>query len=303
MSNPALRNVPLKAVLLMIGSVSAFSIQDAALKWLADGYSIPQVLFFGRILAMPLAIALAYRAAGGIGTLGTRKPLWHVARGACTVTTMLLFLFALRQMPLADAIAIGFAAPLFTTALSVPLLKERVGPRRWAAVLIGLGGVLVIVQPSGTGFGLGALAALGAAFAYAFLLIFSRAMSATESGPCLMFWNACTMFVVMGTWMIFDWRTPTGMDIYVFVQIAVIGAIGQFLVTEAFRHGEVSLLVPIEYLGLIWATALGYLLWSDVPTLTVLGGAAIIIASSAYIIHHETRSPRPTPPETHLLET
>jgi drug/metabolite transporter (DMT)-like permease len=302
MSNPALRNVPLKAVLLMIGSVTAFSTQDAALKWLVDGYSMPQVLFFGRILAMPLALFLAMRA-GGIGTLATRRPLAHAWRGLCTVTTMTLFIFALKLLPLADAIAIGFASPLFCTALSVPLLKERVGPRRWAAVFIGLCGVLVILQPSGTGFGVGALAALGSCFAYAFLLIASRAMSATESVPCLMFWNAFTMFVVMGGWMIFDWRTPTGADIYVFCQIAVIGAIGQYLVTAAFRHGEVSLLVPIEYLGLVWATALGYILWSDIPTLTVFAGAAIIIASSAYIIHRETRQVRRDPPETHLLET
>ena len=96
---------------------------------------------------------------------------------------------------------------------------------------------------------------------------------------------------------------PSGHDVWIFMLIAVIGAAGQFLVTEAFRHGEVSLLVPIEYLGLIWATALGYLLWSDVPTLTVFGGAAIVIASSAYIIHRETRMPRREPPETHLLET
>jgi drug/metabolite transporter (DMT)-like permease len=216
---------------------------------------------------------------------------------------MTLFMIALKLLPLADAIAIGFASPLFCTALSVPLLKERVGPRRWAAVFIGLCGVLVILQPSGTGFGTGALAALGACFAYAFLLIASRAMSATESVPCLMFWNAFTMFVVMGGWMIFDWRTPTGTDIYIFGQIAVIGAIGQYLVTAAFRHGEVSLLVPIEYLGLVWATALGYIFWSDIPTLTVFAGAAIIIASSAYIIHRETRTSRREPPETHLLET
>ena len=302
MSNPALRNVPLKAVLLMIGSVTVFSLQDAAYKYLAGSYSVPQVLFFGRILAMPLAILLAHRA-GGLRTLATRRPLAHAARAACIASALVLFVFALKRLPLADAIVIGFAAPLFTTTLSVPLLKERVGPRRWGAVLVGFVGVLVILQPSGAGFGIGGLMALGSAFIYAFFLIISRALSATESGPCLIFWNAAGLFLVMGVAMLWNWRTPMGEDILIFMLIAVIGAAGQFLVTEAFRHGEVSLLVPIEYLGLIWATALGYLLWSDVPTLTVLGGAAIIIASSAYIIHRETRMPRREPPETHLLET
>lgn len=295
-------NVPLKAVLLMIGSVTAFSMQDAAYKWLASGYSVQQILFFGRILALPLAIALAMRA-GGIGTLATRRPFAHAGRACCTIVTLLLFLFGLRILPLADAIAIGFAAPLFTTALSVPLLKERVGPRRWAAVIVGFVGVIVILQPGGTGFGIGGLFALGSAFTYAFLLIASRALAATESGPSLMFWNGFGMFAVMGIAMLWDWRTPTGSDIWVFCAIAVIGAFGQFFVTEAFRFGEVSLLVPIEYLGLIWATVLGYMLWNQVPTPTVLIGAGIIIASSAYIIQRETRQKRPTPPETHLLET
>jgi len=301
-SNPALRNVPLKAVLLMIGSVTAFSMQDAAYKYLAEGYSTPQVLFFGRILAMPLAIFLALRA-GGLGTLATRRPIGHAFRAAAIATALVLFLGALRLLPLADAIAIGFAAPLFTTALSGPLLKEKVGPRRWAAVMVGLAGVIVILQPSGAGFGIGGLMALGSALVYAFFLIGSRALTATESGPCLIFWNAAGMFTAMGIAMLWDWRTPTGHDIWIFVLIGFIGAAGQFFVTEAFRHGEVSLLVPIEYLSLVWATGLGYVLWSDVPTVTVLAGAAIIIASSAYIIHRETRTSRRDPPETHLLET
>lgn len=295
-------NVPLKAVLLMMGSVTAFSMQDAAYKWLADGYGVPQILFFGRMLALPLAVALAMRA-GGIRTLATRRPFAHAGRACCTVVTLLLFLFGLRILPLADAIAIGFAAPLFTTALSVPLLKERVGPRRWAAVLVGLVGVLVILQPGSTGFSVGGLLVLGSAFTYAILLIASRGLASTEGGPTLMFWNSVGMFVVMGIAMLWDWRTPTGHDLWIFVLIGLIGAIGQFFVTEAFRFGEVSLLVPIEYLGLIWATLMGYLLWNQVPTATVLIGAGIIIASSAYIIQRETRQKRPTPPETHLLET
>jgi drug/metabolite transporter (DMT)-like permease len=302
MSNPALRNVPVKAVLLMLGSVTAFSMQDAAYKYLAQGYSVPQVLFFGRILAVPLALMLAQRA-GGLGTLRTRHPFGHLVRAASIAMALVCFLFALRLLPLADAIAIGFAAPLFTTTLSVPFLKERVGPRRWAAVLIGFAGVLVILQPSGAGFGAGGVLALCAAFAYAFYLITSRWLSATESGPSLIFWNAAGLFLVMGAAMLWNWRAPSGHDVWIFMLIAVIGAAGQFLVTEAFRHGEVSLLVPIEYLGLIWATLLGYLLWSQVPTLTVLAGAAIIIASSAYIIQREARFARRDPPETHLLET
>ncbi|MFZ5792071.1 MAG: DMT family transporter [Pseudomonadota bacterium] len=279
---------PVKGVALMAAAVAAFSAQDATMKWLTDGYGVPQILFFGRLLAVPLAVALALRA-GGMGLLKTRRPAQHALRGLYVIATMLLFTYALKLLPIADAIAICFAAPLFMTALSAPLLSERVGPRRWAAVAVGFGGVIVILQPSGAGFGLPGLLALGSAGAYALLLIASRKLTATENGPCLMFWNSISMVAVMGVAMAWDFRVPVGIDIAVFAGAAVFGALGQLFVTEAFRYGEVSLLAPIEYTALIWATLYGWLLWGHLPTLTVLAGAAIIIASSAYILQREAR--------------
>jgi drug/metabolite transporter (DMT)-like permease len=301
LASSGLAHAPVKGVALMAAAVAAFSAQDATMKWLTDGYGVPQILFFGRLLAVPLAMALALRA-GGMGLLKTRRPAQHALRGLYVIATMLLFTYALKLLPIADAIAICFAAPLFMTALSVPLLRERVGPRRWAAVAVGFGGVIVILQPSGAGFGLPGLLALGSAGAYALLLIASRKLTATENGPCLMFWNSFSMVAIMGAAMAWDFRMPVGVDIAVFAGAAVFGALGQLFVTEAFRYGEVSLLAPIEYTALIWATLYGWLLWGHLPTLTVLAGAAIIIASSAYIVQREARlgdrqaaAPMPTP--------
>jgi drug/metabolite transporter (DMT)-like permease len=286
-----LANVPLRGVLLMVATVAAFSAQDASLKWLTAGFPFWQIMFFGRILAVPLALGLAWRS-GGLGQIKSRRPWGHGLRAALMIATMLCFVYALKHLPIADTIAIGFAAPLFMTALSVPFLGEKVGPRRWAAVLIGFGGVMVILQPSGTGFGLAALAALSSAATYALLFIVSRKLTATESGPCLIFWNSFTMLVCAGIALPWEFRMPEGIDILVFIGTAVFGALGQLLMTEAFRYGEVSLLAPIEYSALIWATLFGWLLWNDLPSLTVIAGAAIIIASSAYILHRETRVAR-----------
>jgi drug/metabolite transporter (DMT)-like permease len=245
-------------------------------------------MFFGRSLAVPLALALAMRS-GGLRQIKSRRILGHGTRAVLMIATMLCFVYALKHLPIADTIAIGFAAPLFMTALSVFLLKEKVGPRRWAAVLIGFGGVTIILQPSGAGFGLAALSALGSALTYALLFITSRKLTATESGPCLIFWNSFAMLVCAGVGMLWDFRLPTDVDIWVFVATAIFGALGQLLMTEAFRYGEVSLLAPIEYSALIWATLYGWLIWSELPSLTVIAGAAIIIASSGYILHRETR--------------
>lgn len=283
-----LANVPLRGVLLMVATVAAFSAQDASLKWLTAGFGFWQIMFFGRSLAVPLAVALAMRS-GGLRQIKSKRPWGHALRAGLMIATMLCFVYALKHLPIADTIAIGFAAPLFMTTLSVFFLKEKVGPRRWAAVLIGFGGVIVILQPSGAGFGWAALSALASAATYAMLFITSRKLTATESGPCLIFWNSFTMLVCAGIGMLWDFSLPSGVDIWVFIATAVFGALGQLLMTEAFRYGEVSLLAPIEYSALIWATLFGWLVWNELPSFTVVAGAAIIIASSAYILHRETR--------------
>jgi drug/metabolite transporter (DMT)-like permease len=205
---------------------------------------------------------------------------------------MLFFTAAVWLMPLADAITIGFAAPLFMTILSVPLLKERVGPRRWTAVLLGFIGVVIVLQPSGAGYGLPSLYALGSALAFALLIIVTRVLTATETVPCLMFWNSGIVASVMLVLMLPEWRTPTGWGIWAFALSAGIGAVAQLLITEAFRLGEVSLLAPIQYTSLLWAGFFGYAIFGNVPTTTLLIGAAVIVASTLYIVQREARLAR-----------
>jgi drug/metabolite transporter (DMT)-like permease len=284
-------HLPVPAALLMAAAILAFSVQDAAIKWLSRDYGLAQIIFFSRILAVPLAVLLAFRS-GGLAQLRAKRPLLQVARASLTICDMLCFTAAVWLMPLADAITIGFAAPLFMTILSVPLLKERVGPRRWTAVLLGFIGVIVVLQPSGAGFGLPSFYALGSALAFALLIILTRVLTATENVPCLMFWNSGIVATVMFVLMLPEWQTPTGWGIWAFALSAGIGAVAQLLITEAFRLGEVSLLAPIQYTSLLWAGFFGYLIFDNVPTTTLLIGAAVIIASTLYIVEREARLAR-----------
>jgi drug/metabolite transporter (DMT)-like permease len=173
--------------------------------------------------------------------------------------------------------------------LSVPMLGERVGPRRWAALSVGFVGVIVTLRPFGGGFNPVGLLALASAAFYAFMLITSRQLSATESSITILFYYSIGVIVVTGAAMPWQWITPTWSDAGLFLAGGIVGSFGQLFLSQAFRYGEVSLLAPLEYTALIWAILLGLVIWGDVPTWWMLLGAALVIASSLYIAHRETR--------------
>ena len=285
---PGLRHVPLKGVLYMMGGVLFLSVMDASAKWLTSGYSVAQLIFLGRLPAPLFAAALAL-AGGGLGTLKTARIGWHLLRATFGALTMGTFFYALKLLPLADTVTIAFVGPLFMCALSVPVLGEKVGPRRWIAIFVGLVGVIVILQPSGAGFGLGPILALTAAFTYAVSVTLSRRISNTETSHSMLFWFS--VFLILGSGAIVpqQWVTPQGSDIVVFIILACAGTVERYLLTQAFRYGEISFLAPLEYTALIWAALFGWLLWQQFPTLTVLAGGAVIVACNLYIVHREAR--------------
>lgn len=285
-AQPALRYSPGKAVLYMLGAVTCLSGMDAGIKWLTADYSVPQVAFMRYVIGLFVALAIASRM-GGLRTLKTRRPGGHLLRSALNLGTMLTFYYALQLLPLADTFAVGYAAPLFMTVLSVPLLKEKVGPRRWAAVCLGFLGVLVLLQPSGTGFNAGSMLALTSAFLYALTLITSRQLSATEASHTILFYYSVWVIVALGVTMPWNWTTPPWHDLWLVLTVGLAGSFGQFFLNQAIRYGEVSLLAPLDYSGMIWGVLFGYVLWGDLPTAWVLIGAAIIALCSVYIVRRE----------------
>jgi drug/metabolite transporter (DMT)-like permease len=283
-----LRSQPLRGLVYMAGAGFCLTLLDAAVKWLTTDYTPPQIAFIRYGIGICLAAAIATRA-GGIGTLRTQRPLGHLLRSVLNLGTMLTFYYALARLPLANAMAIGYAAPLFMTVLSVPMLRERVGPRRWTAVLIGFIGVVVILRPSEAGLDIGSLLALLSALLYALTLITSRQLSGTESSHTILFYYSIAVLVATGAAMPWLWVTPRWNDLWIFVIAGVAGSAGQYFLNQAFRYGEVSLLAPVEYVTLLWATLFGFAIWGQLPGAATLSGAAIIIASTLYIVQREAR--------------
>ncbi len=288
MSAVSLRRQPVLGIVYMLVALLAFSAMDAAAKWLTSGYSVVEIAVLSRLVTPFFAMAVAQHQ-GGLATLKTRHYGWHFIRAVVNGATLLTFFGALIFLPLADTVAITFVSPLIMCALAVPILKEHVGPRRWIAIVIGFAGVLVITQPSGVGLGWGVALALGAAFCDALGIIITRRMSATETSHSLTFWSSIFLLVGFGALLPFTWTTPTGNDWWIILVLSLSGTLATFCLAQAFRYGEVSQLAPLQYSALIWATTFGYLFWDELPTLTVLGGVAIIIACSVYVAHREAR--------------
>jgi drug/metabolite transporter (DMT)-like permease len=183
---------------------------------------------------------------------------------------------------------IAFAAPIFVTALSGPLLRERVGWRRWSAIAVGFVGVVIAVRPQGS-VGIGTILILTSAIAYALTLLTLRPLSGKESTHNILFYSTAFTFVLAVVPGILEWKPVSLTAAALMVIQGLASAGGQFLMVRAFRLGEASMLAPLEFTALVWATAGGYLFWNDLPTITVLAGAALIIGANIYIAQREAR--------------
>jgi len=281
-----LRNFPARAIAYMLSASFLIIVLDTSVKWLTKGYSPLQIGFVRYVMGLVIAAGIATRA-GGIATLRTRRLGGHLMRSAVNLATMLTFYYALRVMPLANAIAISFGAPLFVTALAGPMLAEKVGPRRWAAVAFGFIGVLLVVQPGASGIGYGAALALLSALCWALTMITSRQISATESSHTILFYYSLAVVMVLGAAMPRLWVNPTPGDWIWFIVAGLAGSFGQFCYNQAFRYGEASLTSPFDYFGMVWATIFGFVVFGDIPSWLVIAGASCIIASSLYIARRE----------------
>ena len=290
MSVAAVRAQPVNssaAIANIAVSIALFSSMDAVVKWLSADYSIVQLLFFRSFFALvPLAILL--RQTGGWSELKTARPGLQVARSVVGLVSMGAFFFAFAAMPLADAVAIAFAGPLFLTLLSIPFLGERVGPRRWAAVIVGFLGVLLIARPGAGIFGLSALFPLVGALGFAVAMILVRHLSTTDSNAAIVFYHALICLLVTGLALPFYWTTPAPADWLPLIALGVVGGTAQIFMTRAFRLGEATVVAPFKYISIVFAILLGYLFFDDVPDAWTLAGAVVVIASGLYILHRET---------------
>jgi len=281
------RDTPL-AILTICAGVAFLVANDAVAKLLTDRYAPIQIIFLRNLIAVPI-IATVIVTVFGTAALRTRHLRLHALRGMLMVVAAALYFTALIHMPLAEATALVFSAPIFITALSVPLLGERVGWRRWAAVLLGFVGVLVIVRPGSAAFQLAALLPVGTAVGYALFMITARWIDRREGLWTMMLFAMLFPMIYAAAPAVAVWAPVQPGDILLFVAIAVCGSLGLALIGQAFRMAPAAIVAPFDYTALIWATGLGWVIWGDVPTAWTLGGAAIIVASGVIIILREGR--------------
>ncbi|HQV71985.1 MAG: DMT family transporter [Dokdonella sp.] len=279
----------LRGILFMLGAVATFSVMDVCLKLLTPHYPAVQVAALRGLTSLPLVL-LWVALSGGFRQVVTRRWRLHLLRGVLAVAMLAAFAFALRELPLAEAYSLFFVAPLLVTALAVPLLGERVDAKRWAAIAIGLAGVLVVLRPdTGRMFNLGSLAVLFAALAYAISAITVRVLGRTESTQSMVFWMIVllSVFATAAAWH--DWVAVRIEHAPILLGLAVSGALGQYAITEAFKHSDASVVVPFDYTALIWGITFDALIWHTTPDRLMLVGASIIVGSGIYLIRRERR--------------
>lgn len=281
------RDTPL-AILTICAGVAFLVANDAVAKLLTDRYAPIQIIFLRNLIAVPI-IATVIVTVFGTAALRTRHLRLHALRGMLMVVAAALYFTALIHMPLAEATALVFSAPIFITALSVPLLGERVGWRRWSAVLLGFIGVLVIVRPGSAAFQLAALLPVGTAVGYALFMITARWIDRREGLWTMMLFAMLFPMIYAALPAAAVWEPVRPGDVGLFVAIAVCGSLGLALIGQAFRMAPAAIVAPFDYTALIWATGLGWIIWGDVPTAWTLGGAGIIVASGVIIILRERR--------------
>jgi len=277
----------LRSIYAMLIAVFMFSLMDTAMKLLAAHYPAMQVAALRSLSSLPLVVLyVAWR--GGFKTMLRARWSLHVLRGALGIGMLALFAYGLKRLSLAEAYSVFFIAPALITAMSVFFLKESVNLARWIAIVVGLGGVLVVLRPEGGGFlTLGGLAVLGSAVCYAISAIAARILARTDSTQQMMFWLMLLMALGATALAAPDWVGVDPGHLLLLCGLAVSGFFGQLAITEAFSHGEASVVAPFEYSALAWGVAIDWLMWSTLPDSYTMIGAAIIIGSGLYLIRHE----------------
>jgi drug/metabolite transporter (DMT)-like permease len=281
---------------LMLAGISLFSINDALGKWLLDTYSVAELLLVRSVVALMLMAPFIRRA--GIAAFATapRRGL-QIARVVLSTLEVVMFFWAVSYLPLADTVTFYLAGPIYVTALSVVLLREQVGWRRWTAVLVGFAGVLLALRPSAATFTLPALIALTGSIFFAASMIVTRMLRDT-SNTVLVTGQIVATLLFGGVAAPFAWVMPSALDFALLSLFGAVSILALACVNLSLKLAAASVVVPYQYTLIVWAIMLGYVVFGDVPDLLTLVGAAVIIAAGLYIFWREQGQGRrePQPP-------
>lgn len=281
-----------------LSSVCVFLGMSSLLK-ASQGVPAGQLVFFRSFFAiLPILLYLVWKGELGVG-LKTKHPLSHLWRGLVGTGGMATGFFALTQLPLAEAITINYATPLIIVIFSAVFFNEQVRLYRWSAVLVGLGGVLIIIWPRFTVFSggvsdmsgatLGAISALLSCCFAATAMVLVRRLVETERSATIVLYFSLTSATLGLLTLPFGWVMPTPEQLALLVSAGIFGGIGQILLTESYRHADMSVIAPFEYASLVLSIIVGYVVFQDMPTPQMLIGGAIVVGSGLFIIYREHR--------------
>lgn len=311
-SAPDQRRANMTGILCALGGSALLSVNDMAVKFLSGGYPLHEVILIRATIGMTALLVIVRVMTGSLATLRTRRPLGHLLRVVFVLLSNVTFFLGIAALPLADAVAIFFVCPLLLTALSVPLLGERVGPRRWAAVAVGLIGVVVMTRPGAGVIQPAALLVLAAALAYALMTIMTRRMGGTESAFAFGFYvQAGFIFVSLAMGLVAGdgrfapegddpvmdfllraWVWPDPRDLPYFLATGLAVTVGGMLVTQAYRLCEAGLIAPFEYASMPMAIFWGVVVFGQWPDRTAWTGIALICGAGLYALWRETKRRR-----------
>ena len=287
-----MRSVNLKAIGLMLAAVAVFSLMDAGLKRLSASYPPLEVTALRAAASLPFLLGwIAWSRAWRHLAVG--NVALYVLRAALGIVMLATFIYSVSVQPLSDSYAVFMSAPLMVAALSRLVLGERVAPRRWVAICAGLAGVVIALKPRGAALVTsGGIAAAVSAVCYALSVLSIRVLGRTDSNYALVFWYMLLLSVAAAGFAAPAWQPVVAPHLAVIAFVGVTGAIGQFLITAAFRLAPPSTVAPFEYTALIWGLALDFAVFGLVPLPRVLVGGSVVIAAGLYLIFDEHRAQR-----------
>jgi S-adenosylmethionine uptake transporter len=299
---------PFRGVGYLVLGISVFSFQDVAIKWLSEGYTVHEIMFFRSIVAAPAIVLIAFMTEG-VRAILPKRPLLHLLRGTATFSAYSLYYLGLAALPLADAVTLYFSSPLFITLLAMLFLAEPVGWRRFSAIVVGFGGVVIMLRPGETIADAAAVLVLASALAYAVSTIITRRLGAVSSGVSMAFSANLLNLVASGaiglafgqgtldtgshpslSFMLRAWSIPTPGDFGLMALCGLIAGIGFYCLTQAYRVGRASMVAPFEYVALPWAAMWGWLAWGELPDLVTIGGVVLIVGSGLYVLRRERQT-------------
>ncbi len=308
---PRIVKHPSLGIALKLGATLNFSLMYVLIR-LAPGVPTGEVVFFRGFFALAPLLVFSFFTGGPRALIATSHPWLHLRRSVTGTLSMFLNFAAVTRLPLADVTAFSFVMPIFATVLAALMLHEQVGPHRAMAVVVGFGGVLLMIAPhsglmGGLAGGIAGGSALGAGFALsgallsAFVVVFIRQMSTTENSEAIIFYFMAVCAAAGAVTMLWDFQPLTGWQIALLVTCGVMGGLGQLCMTYSYRYAEPSLLAPFDYAAMVWAVALGFFFFNEVPERIVLAGAGVVIVSGLYIVWRERRLRITTPAEVPSL--